>query len=415
MPSSDLQSLSLMDPAVQANPYEFYRLLREEAPVHWCPELGLYLVTRFDTIRQVVRDTDSFSSMDTVFNPVRSAVADEVERIRATTYPSVPMLIANDPPLHSQYRKIFVNLLSLKRTRNSRPMVEAVIHQYLDRILAQGQCEFVSEFAIPVPIFVICTLLGVPKADWMRCKAWSDAYIEPLLGSITEAREIECAQLFVERQEYFAAMIEARRAEGEPADDLISGVALARMDDGSLLPMPEALAMIEQFLIAGNESSTRAMTSGLLTLARQPELIAQLREDESKIERFVEEVLRLNAPIQGFFRRVKKDVLLDGVSVPAGAMVMIRWASGNRDEAAFPCAHALDMERRNLRQHLTFGHGIHMCAGAPLARMELEILFREVVRRVRAVSISGGEEALVHAHNGILFMGPSEAPLQFEL
>jgi cytochrome P450 len=202
-------------------------------------------------------------------------------------------------------------------------------------------------------------------------------------------------------------MIRQRRDDPKAPDDLITGVARARIDDGTLLPIPEALAMIEQFLIAGNESSTRIMTSGILTLARRPELIEQLLADEKTIDNFVEEILRLNAPIQGFFRRVKKDVVLEGVLVPAGTMVMVRWASGNRDEAMFPRADELNLERKNARMHLSFGHGLHNCAGAQLARLELSVLFTEIVRGVRRVVIDQSEESISYTTNGIIFMGPS--------
>lgn len=402
-----IERYDIFDPELQKCPFPYYKELRDNNPVHWDARLGVFVVSRFGTIQSVAKNIDVFSNMDTVFNPQPSEVADRVEAIRAMTYPAVPMLVANDPPSHSQYRKIFTGIMTVKRMSTASPLIETLTTEFLDRALARGGAEFVGDYAIPLPIAIIASLLGVPQEDWGRCKQWSDAYIEPIIGGITPEREIECANLFVERQRYFADALERR--EGDPAapDDILTGVANATLADGTPVPMPEKLAMVEQYLIAGNESSSRALSMAMLTLCERSDLLETLHRGPEKINVFVEEILRLFAPIQGFFRTVKSDTDLEGVSIPKGSKVMIRWGSGNRDDRFYPRAEEIDLDRKSPRNHLTFGHGIHMCAGAPLARQELQILTREVARRVATLAVDPDAREPQY-WNGIMFMGLSE-------
>src|SRR5690606_4977421 len=208
-------------------------------------------------------------------------------------------------------------------------------------------------------------------------------------------------------------LIEERRAAASPPDDLVTAVALARLDSGELMPMADALSMIEQFVVAGAETTTNALSMGLLALARQPELLVELRSRDDRVDAFVEEVLRLYAPAQGLFRTATCDTELGGVRIPRSSRVMLRWGAANTDEAVFPHGEDLDLDRPNSRNHLAFGYGIHRCQGAPLARIELAAAFRYIARAAAALRLEAGEDSIEYIQVPI-FMGLKHLRLRIE-
>ncbi|MET0546860.1 MAG: cytochrome P450 [Caulobacterales bacterium] len=405
---------SLFDPAVQACPYQHYKWLHDEAPVYWDAEIGAHVISKYETIRALALDTETFSNLGMLTAPARSSAAKQVDAIMDTTWRSVPLLVANDPPSHTKYRRISNTILSMQRMKAARPLAEMTIKRYLDPFLAKGGGEFIHEVAAPVPVAIICEMLGIPEAMQHKCREWSDALMDSLCGMASAEREVECANLFVERQNYFAAIIERIRKDGGPEDQMLTGVALARTDDGELLSMAEALTFCEQLLVAGGETTTDSMGLGMRQLAERPELLAALRDNEARVETFVEEILRLYAPPQGAFRIVTRDTEIEGVPIKAGGKIMLRWGAGNRDEDVFPRSGEIDLSRANARNHLTFGFGIHMCQGAPLARIELAILFAEVAKRVRTLSIDASEGGAVNKKT-VMNMGLVSLPLHIEL
>lgn len=403
------EPIDFFDPAFQRDPFAGYRRLREEAPILWDEKLQCFIVSRYDPIRRIALDAEAFSNigcMDVYFD---SPVADQVAAIRATTYPTPPMIVTNDPPHHTLYRRISNKILTPRMMRESAAFIEGEVEHLLAALLEAGGGDVVSRFCVPLPVSVISTLMGFPRESWDKVKHWSDAYTDPLTGMIGPEREIECAHLYVERQGFFAAQIERRRADPSPPDDIVTGVALAELEDGGRVPMPEALAMLEQFMVAGNETTTNALSMGLLIMAQQPDLVREMREDIARVEVFTDEMLRLFAPAQGQIRTATRDVEIDGVAVPKGAKLMLRWAAANRDEAVFPRGEDIDLGRRNARNHLTFGFGIHTCQGAPLARVEMNAAFRHFVRTVD-VSIDERFGAVEHVQ-GVVFMGMKSLPL----
>jgi cytochrome P450 len=261
-----------------------------------------------------------------------------------------------------------------------------------------------AEFAAPLPLAIICGMMGIPADMRDKCRDWCDALMDPLTSMVTPEREIECAHLFVERQRYFEAMIERIRRDGGDPGKLMTGIALARTEDGELLGMAEALAMVEQYLVAGAETTTDALGLGVLVLCEQPHLLAEIRTDEARLRTFVEEILRLYSPAQGQFRTVMKDTEIEGVPIRAGEKVMVRWAAANRDEAVFAHGDELDITRANARSHVAFGYGIHACQGAPLARAEMCAAFGAMARRLAALTLDEAAGGIEHA-KALLNMG----------
>ncbi len=379
------EDYSLLDPAVQECPYAAYAALRREAPVYRMPETGYYIISRYADIREALRRTDVFSNdFDTrVLSP--KGQPPEVAEIYRSEGWERKRVLQTDPPDHTLYRKLVDQAFTASRVRAMEPYIDALVHELIDGWIVEGEIEFVSRFANPLPMKVIADRLGVPREDAERFKVWSDASVDSIAISSTPERQIECARQLVELQHYFVPYFEDRRRS--PRQDILSDIANARLDDGRMLSIPELLDLVEQLLTGGNETTTHSLGSGMLLLLRQPGLIDVIRHDAERLKTFVEEVLRLESPTQGTFRQVRRDVVLSGVTIPAGSMVNLRYGAANRDDDVFPDAAVLDVNRTNAGAHLAFISGIHHCLGAPLARQEMICAFRGLLSRLEEISL----------------------------
>jgi cytochrome P450 len=403
IPFDARQTSPLSDPDVQRCPYRYYEQLRSHSPVSYDAALEVFIVSRYDLLREVCQNSRIYSSAGSLDFPRVSPAAAEVAQILKDAYRTTPLTVSIDPPDHTRYRLVMNRVLSPQRMRDAAPMIDRLVARFLGDMLIKGGGEFVEEFAVRLPFAVICNLMGLPESMWDRVRRWADSYTAPLFGHISYEREIECARLYVERQDYLSDLVNRYRSDTHPPDNLIAGVATSRLEDGEYMSMADALSMIDQFVVAGAETTKNSLALGALLLARRPDLRLTSAEDASKVECFVEESLRLYAPAQAMMRVVSEDTELHGVRVPKGSRVMLRFGAGNTDEAAFPAAEQIDLNRKNIRSHLTFGHGIHMCQGAPLARTELASSFRALCR-LSELNLANGDTALEYmkAHS---FMG----------
>jgi cytochrome P450 len=348
--------------------------------------------------------------------PRVSPAADEVAELLKDAHKTTPLTVSVDPPVHTRYRMVMNRVLSPQRMKQAAPMVHGYVERFVQELVSEGGGDFVEKFAVRLPFAVICTMMGLPESMWTKMRAWADSYTAPLFGHITYEREIECAHLFLERQKYLSGLVDEYRSMPNPPDNLISAVATARLDDSNLMSMADALSMIEQFVVAGAETTKNSLATGALLLAQRPDLRLRLRESEANVDTFVEECLRLFAPAQAMMRVTSQDVDLEGVHIPKGSRVMLRFGSGNTDEAVFSNAEDVQLDRRNARAHLTFGYGIHSCSGAPLARSEISGTFR-ALRWLDTFELANGEASYEHmkAHSfmGLMYLnlrmsGPSK-------
>ncbi len=388
-----IEDYSFFDPKVQRDPFDLYALLRAERPVWWSDELGCFVVSRHKLIKDVLEDYETFSSIDANSGMiVNDSAAGRIRELRASGCPQVPYLATNDPPTHGPYRKLTAELFSRDRINAMQPDVERIVAMLLEPMLKRGGGEFMSEFAEPLPLAVIANLLGVPLELVPEYKKWTNAYVEPLGRMLSPEREIECAELTLEYQRYFIGEIEARRKE--PRGDLLTQLINAEVPgEGRTMDVPELLAAIQQFLVAGGETTTYTIGNGLLLMIQNPAIAGQVRGDDKKLRNFIEEVLRTRSPSQGLYRIVKKDTEIGGVPIPKGSVVNVRIGAGNRDEGVFDHAERFDPERRNLSKHLAFGVGLHFCMGAQLSRNEIFAAYRtlfDTVKTVRLDEARGG-------------------------
>jgi cytochrome P450 len=385
-----LADFDLMQPATQACPYEFYARLRDEAPLYRMPGTGFWLVTSFELAREVIRQPDLFASGVSPMALKPGGVPQEVIDVYANEgWMPTASCSTSDPPRHTWVRSLLDRLFTVGKVRQMVPYVERVADELIDAFADRGQCEFVRDFAHPLPMMIIADQIGVPRSDLPQFKAWSDAIVEPFSMMISREREIECARLVVEMQHYFAKRIESRRRE--PQDDLLTIIAQARRPDGGEIEMRELLSIVTIDLLAsGNETTTAALASGMKLLIEDPAPIAEIEREPALIETLVEEILRLESPAQGMFRRVTADTTLGGVELKAGELLSLRFGAANRDERTFAHATRIDLRRPQPGKHLAFGIGRHHCIGAPLARQELIVSFRALLGRLRNFRLTPG-------------------------
>lgn len=380
-----LREKSLADADVQQCPDAYHEALRERS-VHFDERLGFFVCGRYALMRQVLRDTETFSSIDSqTVDGLRPPPPEAVE-IRKTCHPAVNTLVTNDPPSHTRIRKMVDAPFRVRSLDKLESRIEEIAHGAIDEFIGEGACEVVSRFAVPIPVRVIADMLGLDPALAPRIKVWSDASVEPLGMMVDDQRLIECAKLIKEFQDFIVEALEARRKQ--PRDDLLTHLVQARDAQGEGFSMAEMLSLTQQFLVAGNETTTNGIAAGVRLLAERPALLRAIKRQPDRALSFVNEVLRLESPVQGLFRVVRKDTELGGVRLPKGARIMLRFAAANRDARKYASPERIDLHRANAGTHVAFGAGIHHCIGAGLARLEMRHAFTALAQRLRHLALA---------------------------
>ena len=400
-------------PEVIESPFEFYAALRREAPVYRLPGTDIFMLSRWADIRRVNRDTKTFSN-DFQHLLKGAEPSPEAAAIYARGYEQPPTLLTLDPPEHKVFRSLINKVFSSSRVEKMHDYIEQVVDELIDDFVDRGECEFVRDFATPLPVYVIADQLGVPRKDLRRIKAWSDAFASRLGGMAGPEEEVENARLIVEYQHYMVNIIEARRAR--PQDDMISDLAnntIKHADGERLMSIEELLSMIEQLLVAGNETTTSATTGGMLSLIQLPDQLRILLDDPGMIDNAVEEILRFESPSAGLWRVVTTDTEIHGVAIPKGSLLQLRYAAANRDERVFDDPDAMDVCRRNAADHIAFGYGTHFCPGAFLGRKEMQVAFTRLLQRLTNFRLAEGKNDLRHWPNMVL-RGLKELHITFD-
>jgi len=316
--------------------------------------------------------------------------------VGATTGAADALAIA-DPPVHARQRKLSNKAFSMRRVAALEPAIRALAEERIAAILPQcgarwSSADWMREVAVPLPITVIAGLIGLPSRDIPQLKRWSDAGIALLSGINTPAELAEHAAQASQMVGYFNARIdEAARA---PRNDVLGD--LVRATEGSeALTRDEVVSILAQLLTAGNETTTSLIGSALLLLFENPNVERRVRADRALLEPFIEEVLRLESPLHGHFRVVRRDTEVAGQPLPAGSRVMLHWGAANRDPDEFPNPDAIDLARGNAKAHLAFGIGVHYCIGAALARLETRVVLETLFARTSAVRRADRKTAYV--------------------
>jgi cytochrome P450 len=406
----DLATLDFFSAEVQECPFQIYRQLQDEAPVWQMPGTNVFVVTRYSDIRDIIRDPARFSSS---FGALLNAGSSnkEVDAIYGQGYEMVETLLTQDPPRHRVYRNLVNKVFSNKRIEGMRDYIQTITDELIDAWIDDGEVDLMNRLCVPLPIYVIADQLGVPRAELPLIKKWSDASASRL-GRLADAeQQIQNAKDIVEFQHYFADLIDRMRES--PEDNIISDLANNTIDEGRLLTKPEALGMIQQILVAGNETSTAGIAGGVVLLIENPDEQTKLRNNPDLIPGAVEEILRLETPTSGMWRTATEDTEVGGVPIPKGAFLMVRFAAGNRDESVFSCGHEMKVDRDNASNHLAFGQGTHFCLGAQLARSEMQIALGSLLARTDNWGLVEGKNTLTHNPN-VLLRGLKDLYISFD-
>lgn len=413
MDRSDVDRILSMDQDVVDDPYRLATVLRRQDPVFREPQYNVVVVTRYDDLIDVARRPEDFSSILAAYGPSgadRGPVPAELCAIAARAGGPDPApqgrvgeLLASyqpdlqdqlqhvDPPLHGRHRRIVSRWFSPSAVAAREVEIRATATTLIDRFADGGRVEILDALAGPLPAAVIADIIGIPSEHRALFLDWKEA----VFGNPEAESSRATSQRYVRIRQLFTSFIADRR--DQPSDDMVSNLVAAQTAGGEGLDDQTVLGLLMLFLGGGQETTGKAITSGLRLLGERPELQRRLRTEPDRLPAFIDEALRFEPPVRGIFRVATRDTAIGGVDVPEGSFVQLMWASGNRDERAFDDPDAFDpdrfaADRRPPRPVLTFGHGIHLCPGAHLARLQIRVAFEELFGRFASIRLAEGND-----------------------
>lgn len=399
-------------PETLIDPFDYYRAIHEAGiAIEHLEGMNTWVVYSYDLCSEAAARPEIFSND---FTALMGREADEdIQAILAEGWPDLPTLLTADHPVHTRNRKLVNLAFSAPRVNAIEADMRTKSIELIEAFADRGECEFVEEFGVPLPVAMIAGQIGLDD-DPARVKRWSDAAVDRFSQMVDHERKLECARSLVEFQHYIKGLIDDRRANG--GNDLLTDLVEARIEGETPLIDPEIMSLMQQFMVAGNETTTSTLAGGLLQLIRNPEQMAKAKaaaggRDPKLLGNLVEEALRYETPTAGMWRIVKADTELGGMAIPAGAVVQLRYAAANRDPKKFPDPDKFDIERTNARTHLSFGKGPHMCVGNMLSRKEMVVAFDELLERLDNFSVP--DEGAIRIMPNILLRGVTHLPITF--
>jgi cytochrome P450 len=364
-------------------PFPWYQAMRSASPVVLDPNANTWQVFRYADVQRVLSDHEFFSSR--MGGPDDSPISNS--------------LIALDPPRHRQMRTLVTQAFTPRAVDNLAPRIQAITDELLDRIQSAGRFDAIHDLAVPLPVIVIAELLGIPSSDRAQFKEWSD--------EITSTNSVGTGQR--EMAAYFYRFVEERRRE--PRDDLVSALLQADVE-GQRLSLSELLGFCVLLLVAGNETTTNLIGNALLCFCDDaPGMLDELTAQPQLLPAAIEEVLRFRSPVQCMFRVTTRATELDGHRMQPGQSALAWIGSANRDETVFEDPDAFDV-RRSPNRHIAFGHGLHFCLGAPLARLEARIALGAMLARLR--NLRRVPDVHLEAQDSFVVYGLKRLPMAFD-
>lgn len=375
------------------NPYPFYARAHKEEPIFFSHEFDTWVITRYDDVQTILNQPEVFSSKDALRPVIKFFPATFAELSKG--YPLVPNAINSDGKEHVRFRNAVSKAFAPKRIKQLEPFIKGVVTSLIDAFIDDHKAEFISQFAYPLPLEVALFLIGVPKEDMALARKLSYDMSMLVNSPLPEEQQVECARGFVRFQHYLIQLVNERRIA--PKEDLISD--LLETPSGEK-PFDDAqLAhQLNGVVVAGYDTTAQLLGNGLAVLLEQPERWQILCAHRERIPQTIEEILRYDSPVHAFFRTTTREVTLGGIKFSPETSVMVVFGSANRDETQFPRADQFDMQRSPNR-HMAFGHGVHTCIGAFLARKQGQLAFETLCQRLPNLRLVRGQ---TFSHNPIL-------------
>jgi cytochrome P450 len=388
--------IDLFSADMRRNPYPAYDQMQSVSPVFHLVPFDLWMIFDFAGVKRALVDHDAFSS--------------DLSHVPGQGNPG-EWFIFFDPPHHSKLRALIVKAFTPRVVANLEPRIRALSRELLDETVERGAMDLVADFAVPLPMRVIAELLGMPAADWPRYKRWSDAIVT-IANTFTKddeaARTIEEYRAVTAEMRQFLPDLIAQKRAGDQ-DDLLTRLVEAEVD-GMRLTQDEVLGFVQLLLVGGQETSANLINNAVLCFIDHPDQLARLRQQPELLPSAIEEVLCYRSPLQWMPRATRRDVEMHGQVIPAGKLVLPMIGSAKRDPKQFRDAGCFDIAREP-NPHIAFGHGIHACLGAPLARLEARIALVDFLERIHGFELASDEPWEPRASLGV--HGPSRLPIRF--
>jgi len=382
--AGDTRNVGLTSREVQDDPFPYYRERMSKCPVWHEEDINLYVIGGHEEARAALGDLRTFSSKPAAGN---RAVRPEVVMaymgvLEEKGWVHTPILQRVDPPEHARARKILNRVFTPAQVRAYVPEIEEITNRLVDSMLRRGGCEFVKDFALPLPGRFIARHLGLDDDEYPRFRRWAEAMLSlAQRNDMTVEEAVGEANIEVEEQHFVVAEFEKRR-RNPGGNDLISLIVHAHGQDEEAFTTTELITLMHQLITGGFETTTGALSAAMLLLLRHPDQLQLLRDDRSLMPNFIEEVLRFDAPVQGLWRSVQCPVNVGGVDIPEKSAAMVRYGAANRDPRVFENPDVFDIRRPNAKNHISFGFGVHFCLGAALARQQMSSAFNILLDKV---------------------------------
>jgi cytochrome P450 len=382
--------MALFSDEMRRDPFATYQRMRSSSPLYFEAETGLWMLFDYDSVRWALTDHETFSSRH-----------------------GVDWIVFTDPPRHTKLRALISKAFTPRSVVNLEPRIRELSRGLLDELKGRSEIDLVGDYSTPLPIMVIAEMLGIPLADRPRFAAWNNVILKLSYTIGRRDAEAMAAQndfmnATGEMSEYLIAL--RSRREQDPADDLLTRLWQAEVD-GERLTHEEVLGFFQGLLLAGSETTTHLITNAILCFIEHPAELQRVRANPELLPSAIEEVLRYRSPLQWMYRIARRDVSLHGQTIPAGKMVLPIIGSGNRDERVFADAERFDVGR-NPNPHIAFGHGIHFCMGAPLARLESRLALTDLLGRIEDLRLASDEPW--EPRKGLHVHGPARLRIGFD-